>query len=43
MISPAYAALWVFVFVLPWEAVMASAGVSILARLTGMLALGLTL
>ncbi len=43
MISPAYAALWVFVFVLPWEGIVASTGVSILARFTGVVALGLAL
>jgi O-antigen ligase len=43
MISPAYLALWIFVFVLPWEGIVASAGISILARLTGMVAFGLAL
>jgi O-antigen ligase len=39
----AYGALWIFVFVLPWERITASSGVSMLSRGTGVLALGLAL
>ncbi len=43
MTTLAYAALWMFVFVVPWEGVIALEGVAIISRVTGMLALGLTL
>jgi O-antigen ligase len=43
MITLAYAALWVFVFSVPWERLIVLPGVSIITRLTGGLALGLTL
>jgi len=39
----AYGALWIFVFVLPWERITASTGISMLSRATGVLALGLAL
>ena len=42
MISIAYAALWVFVFSVPWEKMLALPGLAIVARATGGLALGLT-
>jgi Lipid A core - O-antigen ligase and related enzymes len=41
MISLAYAALWCFVFSLPWEILTASSGVNVVSRLTGGAALGL--
>jgi O-antigen ligase len=41
MTAVAYAALWVFVFTLPWQSVVViMPGVSIVSRATGMLALG---
>ena len=43
MITLAYAALWMFVFVVPWEGVIAIDRIAIISRATGMLALGLTL
>lgn len=43
MISLAYAALWIFVFSLPWEKIVVVPGVSIISRGTGILALGLGL
>ena len=43
MISVAYAALWVFVFAVPWERLIVLTGVSIITRVTGALALGLAL
>jgi O-antigen ligase len=42
MSSIAYAALWVFIFSVPWEKMLALPGVSIIARATGATALGLT-
>src|SRR5438094_7699365 len=41
MISFAYAALWIFVFSLPWENLTASGGVNIISRLMGAVAAGL--
>ncbi|MDQ3222294.1 MAG: hypothetical protein M3Q75_02285, partial [Gemmatimonadota bacterium] len=43
MTSFAYAALWIFVFSLPWESVVVLPGVAIISRGTGALALGLAL
>jgi O-antigen ligase len=43
MITLAYAALWVFVFSVPWERLIQLPGVSIITRVTGGVALGLTL
>lgn len=43
MTSFAYAALWIFVFALPWESVVVLPGVAIISRGTGALALGLAL
>jgi O-antigen ligase len=43
MSSLAYAALWMFVFAVPWEAVVVIPGMAVISRLTGVLALGLTL
>jgi O-antigen ligase len=42
MSSIAYAALWVFVFAIPWEKILALPGLAIVARLTGGTALALT-
>jgi O-antigen ligase len=42
MSSIAYAALWVFVFAIPWEKILAVPGLAIVARLTGGTALALT-
>jgi hypothetical protein len=42
MTTIAYAALWIFVFSVPWEKTLALPGVSIIARGTGGVALGLT-
>jgi len=41
MTSIAYAALWLFVFVLPWEGVIRVGGVSIASRASGALALAI--
>jgi O-antigen ligase len=41
MSSVAYAALWVFIFSVPWEKMLALPGLSIIARATGATALGL--
>ncbi len=41
MTSIAYAALWIFVFTLPWEAVIAIDGMAIVTRAAGALALGI--
>jgi O-antigen ligase len=41
MISLAYAALWVFVFSIPWENVIVIHGLGAVSRLTGMLAAGI--
>lgn len=38
----AYAAVWVFVFSVPWENVLVIPGIGVVSRLTGMLAMGLT-
>src|SRR3990172_331985 len=43
MSSLAYAALWIFVFAVPWERLIVLPGLSIITRATGILALGLTL
>jgi len=43
MITLAYAALWCFVFSLPWEILTASSGVNVISRVTGAAALGLAL
>jgi O-antigen ligase len=42
MSSIAYAALWIFVFAIPWEKILAVPGLAIVARLTGGTALALT-
>lgn len=42
MTSVAYAALWAFVFSIPWEKMLALPGLAVIARATGGLALGLT-
>lgn len=42
MSSVAYAALWLFVFVLPWEGVVRVNNTAILSQSTGMLAMGCT-
>ena len=39
----AYAALWIFVFSVPWEDVVVIPGLGVVSRLTGVLALGLAL
>jgi hypothetical protein len=43
MVTLAYAALWAFVFSVPWERLIVIEGVGILSRLTGMIALGFAL
>ena len=43
MISLAYAALWVFVFCLPWERIFQLGELNIVTRITGALALGIAL
>jgi O-antigen ligase len=43
MISLAYAALWFFVFSVPWENVITIPGLGAISRLIGMIALGLAL
>ena len=43
MTSLAYAALWLFIFSVPWEGLTASNGITVITRVTGALALGLTL
>jgi O-antigen ligase len=43
MIQLAYAALWIFVFTVPWEDVLVIPGLGAVSRLTGMLALGLAM
>jgi O-antigen ligase len=43
MITVAYMALWVFVFVVPWELLVALPGLSIVSRGTGAVAVGLTM
>ena len=42
MTSIAYAALWLFVFVLPWEGVIRIGGMAVASRGTGVLAMGCT-
>jgi O-antigen ligase len=41
MATIAYAALWLFVFVLPWEGVVRVGGTAIMSKATGVLAMGL--
>ncbi|MGH7513464.1 MAG: O-antigen ligase family protein [Gemmatimonadales bacterium] len=43
MISLAYAALWLFIFSLPWESIIRVPGVAIVSRATGGLALAIAL
>jgi len=43
MTTVAYAALWIFVFAVPWDRLIALPGLNIVTRVTGGLALGLTL
>jgi O-antigen ligase len=43
MISLAYAALWFFVFSLPWENAIVVPGIGVISKLTGMVAFGLAL
>jgi O-antigen ligase len=43
MTSLAYAALWIFIFSIPWERIFALPGISIVSRVTGAVALGLAL
>jgi O-antigen ligase len=43
MAKLAFAALWIFVFSVPWERMISLPGLSIIPRVTGALALGLTL
>jgi O-antigen ligase len=43
MTSVAYAALWIFIFAVPWERLVLLPGLSIVTRVTGAIALGLTL
>ena len=43
MNSLAYGALWIFVFAVPWERLAAVPGLSVVTRVTGAAALGLTL
>ena len=43
MIALAYAALWMFIFTLPWEGVVRIGGMAIVSRGTGMLAMAMTL
>jgi len=43
MHSIAYAALWLFVFSVPWEGVIRIGGISIVSRMAGVVALGVTL
>jgi O-antigen ligase len=43
MTTLAYAALWIFVFSIPWEGILVLPGVAVVPRLTGITALGLTL
>jgi O-antigen ligase len=42
MRSVAYAALWIFVFTMPWDWMAAVPGVAVIPRVTGAVALGLT-
>jgi len=43
MLRVAYAALWIFIFSLPWEGVIVLPGISIIPRVTGGVALSLAL
>jgi hypothetical protein len=43
MNAVAYGGLWLFIFAVPWERLAALPGLSIVTRVTGALALGLTL
>jgi O-antigen ligase len=43
MRSLAYAALWLFVFSVPWENAIVIPGLGVISRFTGMLAVGMTL
>ena len=43
MTSVAYASLWIFIFAVPWERLVMLPGLSIVTRVTGAIALGLTL
>jgi O-antigen ligase len=43
MTSVAYAALWIFIFAVPWERLVMLPGLAIVTRVTGAIALGLTL
>lgn len=43
MSSVAYAALWIFVFSLPWERVIVITNMAVITRLTGAVALGMAL
>ena len=43
MITVAYMALWMFVFVVPWELLVALPGLSIVSKATGAVAVGLTM
>jgi O-antigen ligase len=43
MTSVAYASLWIFIFAVPWERLVVLPGLSIVTRVTGAIALGLTL
>jgi O-Antigen ligase len=43
MMSLAYAAVWLFVFVLPWENVIVLPGLGTISKLMGMVALGLAM
>jgi hypothetical protein len=43
MTSVAYAALWIVIFAVPWERLVILPGLSIVTRVTGAIALGLTL
>ncbi|HYC31548.1 MAG TPA: O-antigen ligase family protein [Gemmatimonadales bacterium] len=43
MTTVAYLALWAFIFTIPWEGVIRVSGVSIVSRVAGVIALGITL
>src|SRR4051794_35825319 len=43
MTTIAFASIWLFCFVIPWEGVIRVSGVSVASRLAGALALGCTL
>ena len=42
MTAIAYAALWIFIFSVPWENVIVIPGLGAISRLTGMVALAMT-